>query len=143
MNINDLIAKYGNKGGEFRMFNKSVSYPLHSQDFIRTGFGSISPSLAARDYKDPKQIIEIDRDEAEPGWTWEVDGELYQVRVRKMTPRECFRLMAFSTKDGETWDDSLFEAAESVNSNTQLYKQAGNSIVVDCLAYILKNLLTE
>ena len=47
------------------------------------------------------------------------------LRIRKLTPKECFRLMGFSDED--------FEQAQSVNSNTQLYKQAGNSIVVDVL----------
>lgn len=47
------------------------------------------------------------------------------LRIRKLTPKECFRLMGF--------DDDAFSKAEAVNSNTQLYKQAGNSIVVDIL----------
>lgn len=47
------------------------------------------------------------------------------LRIRKLTPKECFRLMGF--------DDESFGKAEVVNSNTQLYKQAGNSIVVDVL----------
>lgn len=51
------------------------------------------------------------------------------IRIRKLTPKECFRLMGFS--------DENFEAAENVVSNSQLYKQAGNSIVVDVLYYIL------
>ena len=54
------------------------------------------------------------------------------LRIRKLTPKECFRLMGF--------DDSDFEKAEAVNSNTQLYKQAGNSIVVPVVQYILKEL---
>ena len=52
--------------------------------------------------------------------------------IRKLTPKECFRLMGFS--------DENFEAAENVVSNSQLYKQAGNSIVVDVLYYILVEL---
>lgn len=55
------------------------------------------------------------------------------LRIRKLTPKECWRLMGF--------DDSDFEKAEKVNSNTQLYKQAGNSIVVNVLEAIFKNLL--
>ena len=55
------------------------------------------------------------------------------LRIRKLTPRECFRLMGF--------DDNDFEKAEVVNSNTQLYKQAGNSIVVSVVAYILAELI--
>ena len=57
------------------------------------------------------------------------------LRIRKLTPKECWRLMGF--------DDSDFEKAEKVNSNTQLYKQAGNSIVVNVLETILKNLIKE
>ena len=54
-------------------------------------------------------------------------------RIRKLTPKECWRLMGF--------DDSDFEKAEKVCSNTQLYKQAGNSIVVNVLEGILGELL--
>ena len=55
------------------------------------------------------------------------------LRIRKLTPRECWRLMGF--------DDQAFDKAEKVCSNSQLYKQAGNSIVVDVLEKILTNLL--
>ena len=55
------------------------------------------------------------------------------LRIRKLTPKECWRLMGFSDDD--------FHKAEEVNSNTQLYKQAGNSIVVDVLEGIFKQLL--
>ena len=57
----------------------------------------------------------------------------YQLRIRKLTPKECFRLMDF--------EDSDFAKAEAVNSNTQLYKQAGNSIVVAVAYYIIKALI--
>lgn len=57
------------------------------------------------------------------------DGSL---RIRKLTPNECWRLMGF--------EDADFEKAEAVNSNTQLYKQAGNSIVVDVLMAIFSKL---
>ena len=64
------------------------------------------------------------------------------LRIRKLTPRECWRLMGFSTrKEDGTWDDTAFENASKINSNAQLYKQAGNSIVVDCLEAIFQNLL--
>lgn len=54
-------------------------------------------------------------------------------RIRKLTPRECWRLMDF--------DDEDFDKASKVNSDSQLYKQAGNSIVVNCLYLIFKELL--
>ena len=59
-------------------------------------------------------------------------GDSTYLRIRKLTPKECWRLMGF--------DDTDFEKAEAVNSNTQLYKQAGNSIVVDVLEAIFTNL---
>lgn len=58
--------------------------------------------------------------------------EQKSLRIRKLTPRECFRLMGF--------DDSDFDKVEGNLSNTQLYKQAGNSIVVNVLEEIYKEL---
>ena len=52
-------------------------------------------------------------------------------RIRKLTPRECFRLMGFS--------DSDFDKIKGI-SNTQLYKMAGNSIVVNVLEEIFREL---
>ena len=60
--------------------------------------------------------------------------DLCQLRIRKLTPKECWRLMAFT--------DSDIEKCMSIGiSNTQLYKQAGNSIVVSVLEGIFRNLL--
>jgi DNA (cytosine-5)-methyltransferase 1 len=71
-------------------------------------------TLCARDWKDPKCV--------------EVDG-----RVRKLTPREYWRLMGFSDTD--------FNLASSTGiSNSQLYKQAGNSIAYSVIKGILYNL---
>lgn len=55
------------------------------------------------------------------------------LRIRKLTPKECWRLMGFDDKD--------FDKAEKVNTNSQLYKQAGNSIVVNVLMAIFKEML--
>lgn len=55
-------------------------------------------------------------------------------RIRKLTPKECWRLMGFGDAD--------VEKTKSIGmSDTQLYKQAGNSIVVNVLEAIMKNLL--
>ena len=64
--------------------------------------------------------IDIPQDEGE-----EKNNNL---RIRKLTPLECWRLMDF--------DDEDFCKAEAIESNTQLYAQAGNSIVVNCLVAI-------
>lgn len=55
-----------------------------------------------------------------------------QYRIRKLTPRECGRLMSVSDED--------IDKMAAVNSNTQLYKQFGNSIVVDVMCAMFKNL---
>jgi DNA (cytosine-5)-methyltransferase 1 len=49
-------------------------------------------------------------------------------RIRRLTPRECFRLQGFP--------DELFEKAQVVNSDAQLYKQAGNAVTVN-VAYAI------
>ena len=58
-----------------------------------------------------------------------------QYRIRKLTPRECGRLMGVSDED--------ISKMAAVNSNTQLYKQFGNSIVVDVMCVMFKNLNIE
>lgn len=55
------------------------------------------------------------------------------MRVRKLTPKECWRLMGF--------DDESYERAAKEVSKSQLYKQAGNSIVVDVLMAIFEEML--
>lgn len=53
------------------------------------------------------------------------------VSIRRLTPKECFRLQG--------WTDDYFERAEFVNSNSQLYKQAGNGVTVNVIEAIAKN----
>ena len=77
---------------------------------------AIAPTMTATTYKQPIQIKTANN-----------------FRIRKLTPRECWRLMGF--------DDADFDKAQAVGtSNTQLYKQAGNSIVVNCLEAIFNGL---
>ena len=53
-----------------------------------------------------------------------------QYRIRKLTPRECWRLQGFP--------DWAFDKAQAVNSNSQLYKQAGNSVMVNVIEAIAR-----
>ena len=73
-------------------------------------------TLCARDYKEPKQIL--------------VENSEHKVVIRKITPCEYWRLQGFP--------DEAFENAKVVNSNTQLYKQAGNSVTVNVVEAIAK-----
>ena len=80
-----------------------------------------------------QQIEMSDREYANTITTVQKDSMVTNgLRIRKLTPKECWRLMAF--------DDEDFEKAAQINSNTQLYKQAGNSIVVNVLEEIFKKL---
>lgn len=77
------------------------------------------------------------------GWVWdENNGKWF--RIRKLTPRECFRLMDVSDADFDkllvvetTGKDNK---PKRVISDSQLYKMAGNSIVVACMELIFENL---
>lgn len=65
--------------------------------------------------------------------TFGVVEKYNQYRIRKLTPLECWRLMGFSDED--------FHKAEKVNSNSQLYKQEGNSIVKNVLIAIFGQMI--
>lgn len=74
----------------------------------------------------PGQYVEI-----YPGTiVYAVWYEKYQcyIAIRKLTPRECFRLQG--------WTDDYFEKAQFVNSDSQLYKQAGNGVTVNVVEVI-------
>ena len=59
-----------------------------------------------------------------------VEDEIKEIRVRKLTPRECFRLQG--------WTDDYYDKAAFVNSDSQLYKQAGNGVTVNVIYEIAK-----
>lgn len=54
------------------------------------------------------------------------------LKIRKLTPRECWRLQGFP--------DWAFDKVQEVNSNSQLYKQAGNSVTVNVIKAIAERL---
>lgn len=110
----------------------------------------IGYTLTATDYKDPLKIAEpviigsmhahaaVKTDGICPTLTeamgmggGQVPVHTYGVRIRKLTPRECWRLMGFM--------DEEFDRVHGI-SNSQLYKQAGNSIVVNVLSALLSQL---
>lgn len=113
--------------------------------------------LSATDYKDPPKILQVGNivktgqfDNPQRGRIYDPAGlaptlntvsggglepKIFEtkpyVRIRKLTPRECFRLMGFTDDD--------FDKIKGI-SNTQLYKMAGNSIVVNVLEGIFREL---
>ena len=124
--------------------------------------------LPATDYKQPKQIVEDAKvmqvgnlrqgngwDNPQCGRVYDTNGlsptlntmqggdrqpkiaeRAHEFRIRKLTPLECWRLMGFD-------DDDFYKAQNVGISNSQLYKQAGNSIVVNVLRAIFRELLNE
>lgn len=101
----------------------SVHPSSHAREFdgkIRT---DVSPCLRATDYKAPHCL-------------WEMYSDNGELRIRRLTPRECGRLMDVS--DGDV--DKMIAAGLS---DTRLYKLFGNSIVVACLYHILRDMFTN
>ena len=82
-----------------------------------------------------KRRARVDKERGHTITTSPQIGTLTEHGVRKLTPRECWRLMGFT--------DSDFDKAQEVCRAPQLYKQARNSIVVQVLEGILKNLIEE
>ena len=65
---------------------------------------------------------------------WYDKYECY-IAIRKLTPRECFRLQG--------WPDEYFDRAQMVNSDSQLYKQAGNGVTVSVINEIAQKMKTD
>ena len=62
---------------------------------------------------------------------WSEEYQCY-IAVRRLTPKECFRLQG--------WTDDYFEKAQFVNSDSQLYKQAGNGVTVNVIKAIAERM---
>lgn len=131
-----LWIKQATKEGWIKMKSGGVcdvSYPTSKLRRGRVqGGGDVSPTLTC----ESGGIVKIDMEDKrnmEEEKTEEVQEEKKtKYAIRKLTPKECFRLMNFSDED--------FEKAKAVNSNSQLYKQAGNSIVRAVLIAIFSQL---
>lgn len=131
------IGKRKSNGGQ-QWYQQDRVYSDNIAISIATGFNPYYATAMRGRYDESgkiKQKIEVsDREICNAITTVQKDSLVSSnLCVRKLTPKECWRLMGF--------DDEDFEKAASVNSNSQLYKQAGNSIVVDVLYYIFENML--
>ena len=107
--LNITTDKFDKSLTEFEI--KFNEYDMSNRVYHENG---ISPTLTATGENGAKKIIT-------------------DFRIRKLTPRECFRLMGMR-------DDDIDKIQEAGISNTQQYKLAGNSIVVDVLETIFRNL---
>ena len=96
----------------------------------------VCPTLRSTDYKCPKYVWYMEGKETKSKMQLppELDGKKF--RIRKLTPRECFRLMGV--------DDEDIDKIQSAGiSNSSQYKLAGNSIVVDVLFHLFRKMFIE
>lgn len=96
----------------------------HQQDLVNDSDG-ISATLVAGSHLNSDTYTKTVVD---------VDNHKYPFRIRKLTPKECWRLQGFD-------DEDIDRCIASGVSSSQLYKQAGNSIAVNCLCAIFQKLL--
>lgn len=105
---------------KYKEFQEENGYiPEYFNPYNKTELTDVAPTLTAQGESITKSSTVLKCDT--------------QYRIRKLTPLECWRLMDFTDED--------FEKAAQVNSNTQLYKQAGNSIVKNVLVAILGQMI--
>ena len=109
-------------------------YTNVSKRFQRGVYKNLSRTVKANNH-DLSVVIAASRGRhpKKPSGLKTMSGQEY--RIRKLTPKECWRLMGCSDED--------FHKAEQVNSNSQLYNQAGNAIVVDVLEAIFKQMILK
>lgn len=132
---NTLVARYpACQSGSFIIENQQASV-IHVKEATKKGYavatvgGSVNlshPNSKTRRGRVGKQIANT----ILTGTEQAVISE--DLRVRKLTPRECWRLQGFP--------DYAFDRAQKVNSDSQLYKQAGNSVTVNVIEAIAKGL---
>lgn len=145
---NTITARYGEAQG-------SGSYIIEGQQqkIIQRGHGynqggehDIAPTLTSNSWQENNHVKVYDfynRKTKDEVGTLTASGHqgntkagtfgiLDGIRIRKLTPRECWRLQGFP--------DWAFDKAQAVNSNSQLYKQAGNSVTVNVIEAIARRL---
>jgi DNA (cytosine-5)-methyltransferase 1 len=128
LDVGVCVKKYSNK----RLNETLQANEVKDKDFIdaynRTITSNVSGTITTRVDASNNVFVADFKNDRGPEPYYQTNS----LSIRKLTPKECWRLMGFEDED--------YERASKVNSNTQLYKQAGNSIVVNCLAAIFKEM---
>lgn len=112
-------------GGEAPCYYEGKCEPLNADD------EGLCRTIKSQYYKNSRANFEREGSMAATGVIHEPS-----YRIRKLTPRECFRLMGVS-------ETNIDKIQQSGVSQSQQYKMAGNSIVVDCLYHLFRKMLTE
>ena len=130
-----------NKGGEYDIAPTLTSNGYHENNILRIkeattqGYSEaeVGDSVNSSHPNSKTRRGRVGKQVANTLLTGESQGVIEpDFRIRKLTPRECWRLQGFP--------DWAFDKAQEVNSNSQLYKQAGNSVTVNVIAAIAKEL---
>ena len=153
--VDELINQLkDNQKGSYPNKEFQVSYALSSREHRKSGWKEVCPTLCARDFKDPK-VVSIAKENSNKciqvcnleGVTYTQTAEggelpghtglyLNNYRIRKLTPIEYYKFMGFN-------DEDIQKVRDIGISDSQMYKQAGNSIVVNVLEEIFKKLFKE
>lgn len=112
-------------GGKLNMYDYNDRDRVHSVN-------KVSPTLNTMQGGDRQPKIAVLGNTSETGYRGHIDN----LRIRKLTPLECWRLQSFT-------DEQFYKAKDSGVSNSQLYKQAGNAVTVNVVDYIVKNIIKE
>ena len=123
---NELLEE--NPSGKYFLTETFLKYCINHEENHNHKLGLKFTPISRENCTISKTIVTKEGSRVETNFVIESDR-----RIRRLSPRECWRLMGFS--------DSDFWKAQSVCSDTQLYKQAGNSICVNVLEAIFKELL--
>ena len=139
-----LKARYDNGVSNLRTDKSSVAVKIMNKDY-RHQHEAIDPLGVLRNVRTEygKEVADTLDTSCNQGIFVQVSEELtvyavwyekYQcyIAIRKLTPKECFRLQG--------WSDDYFEKAQFVNSDSQLYKQAGNGVTVSVIKAIAEKL---
>lgn len=133
--VSSSLVRYYAKGGKNGKYRKKLAkedeYP---------GLDIMIPYLSMENaYKEVSKVFGITiplakkwLKRAYDEFVLQLKEDDFELGIRKLTPRECFALMDFNS--------GAYERASKVNSSNQLYKQAGNAIVKNCLVAIIGQL---
>lgn len=116
---------------------------IEVKEATKQGYSECRVGIDSVNFSMPKEIANTLNTSCNQGIFVQVSEELtvyavwyekYQcyIAIRRLTPKECFRLQG--------WTDDYFEKAQFVNSDSQLYKQAGNGVTVNVIQAIAEQL---
>lgn len=128
--------------GHFRGRSKRKIFPIRKSDRTSAGFSRQTANTITTRTGESQGVGTYVAESEQPAQIKQIiggsqgqrvyDRRFKKSRIRKLTPRECFRLQGFP--------DDYFDRAAAVNSDSQLYKQAGNSVTVNVIYEIARRL---